>query len=415
MTKTGFPETGRSWDVLAAEMEAMKAGDIDWRGGRSPLYVFGAGDDVAEVGKAAFNLYFTENALGARRAFGSLARMEADVLAATLDLFSAPDDGAAIFTTGGSESLILAVQAAREADRRVAGQRAGLNVVLPASAHPGFDKGGRLMDIEIRRVPLAHDLRADVAAMSDAVDGQTIMIAGSAPCFPHGLVDPIPALSELAVSRGLWLHVDACVGGFMAPFARALGRNFPAFDFACPGVRSISADLHKFGYTPKPASTLAFRDEACRDCAVFDFDDWPNGRFTTPTLAGTRPGGAVAAAWAVMQFLGRDGYMALTKRALAMADAYADGIAAVPGLVLWARPDLTILNWGSREHDIFAIGEDMGWRGWLPGHTRRPPGMHLMASLLHEPVRDAFLRDLAEAVRTVEVAGAKGSGDVRYS
>ena len=414
MSEGGFPAAGRPWKDLAAEMAELRAGDIDWRNGRSPLYVFGAGEDVETVARDAYNLFFTENALGARRAFGSLARMEADVLAATLDLFAAPEGAAAIMTTGGSESLILATQAAREHDRRRHGVRSGLNVVAPHTAHPAFDKAGKLMDIEIRRVPVAADLRADPAAMADRIDDRTVMLVGSAPCFPHGLVDPIPALSELAQSRDIWLHVDACVGGYMAPFARALGRDFPAFDFTCAGVRSISADLHKFGYCPKPASTLSFRDEASRTGAVFDFDDWPNGRFTTATIAGTRPGGAVAGAWAVMNYLGRDGYMRLTERALAMADAYADGIAAIPHLALLARPDLTILNWGSPSRDIFAIAEEMGRRGWLPGLTRDPAGMHLMASLLHETAREQFLADLAASAAAAGDAVGK-SGDVHYS
>jgi len=413
MVKTAFPTNGRSWPELAQEMEAMKAGDVDWRGGRSPLYVFGATDEVANVARDAFNMYFTENALGANRAFGSLRRMEDEVLAATLELFSAPPEASAIFTTGGSESLILAVQAARDFNRRNHDRASARNVVVPYTAHPGFDKGGRLMDIEIRRVAAGADGRADVAAMADACDAGTIMIAGSAPCFPHGLIDPIPALSDLAVSRNLWLHVDACVGGFIAPFARALGRDLPAFDFACPGVRSISADLHKFGYCPKPASTLSFRDEAARDAATFDFDNWPNGRFATATLAGTRPGGAVAGAWAVMNFLGRDGYLELTRRALAMADAYAAGISEIPGLKLWAQPDLTILNWGSPSLDIFAISQKMHDRGWLPGLTRNPAGMHLMASLLHEPVREAYLSDLAACVDIVRKQPASGDGQNR--
>jgi sphinganine-1-phosphate aldolase len=416
MNASGFPHKGRAWEDLAAEMEAMKAGDIDWRGGRSPLYVFGSTDEVAQVAQAAFNLYFTENALGAKRAFGSLQRMEAEVLAAALDLMNAPEGAAATFTTGGSESLILSVAAARAHDRQRHGVRSGLNVVAPASAHPGFDKGGRLMDIDVRRVPTGADTRADVGAMADAIDKNTIMLVGSAPCFPHGVVDPIPELSELAVSAGLWLHVDACVGGFMAPFARALGREIPAFDFSCPGVRSISADLHKFGYCPKPASTLMFRDEAARDGSVFDFDDWPNGRFTTATLAGTRPGGAVAGAWAVMNFLGREGYLDLTRRALAMADAYAEGIAAIPHLEMVAKPDLTILNWRSPTRDIFAVAEQMSTRGWLPGLTRKPAGMHLMASLLHEAARPAFLADLGASVDAVGAGPDRGLAvEVRYS
>lgn len=412
-----FPGAGRPWAELERELGDMRADDIDWRAGRSPLYVFGASDDVSEVGRAAFNMFFTENALGGKRAFKSLGRMEADVLDATLALFSAPADAGAIMTTGGSESLILAVLAARESHRARGGASSPANIVLPSTAHPGFEKATRLMDIEVRRIAVSPDRRADADAMAGAIDKATIMLSGSAPCFPHGLVDPIPALSEVALAHDVWLHVDACVGGYMLPFARELGRDLPAFDFANPGVRSISADLHKFGYCPKPASTLSFRHAEDRDRAAFDFDNWPNGRFTTATMAGTRPGGAVAGAWAVMNYLGREGYLRLTDRALRMARAYADGIAAIEGLELWAQPDLTILNWGSPNRDIFAVADKMAARGWLPGLTRNPPGMHLMASLLHEPVREAFLADLAASVAETPVTVTTGaaSADVRYT
>jgi len=415
MTAQRFPEAGRPWDAIAADLEAMKADDVDWRNGRSPLYVFGATDAVAQVARDAFNLFFTENALGSKRAFGSLARMESEVLDATLALFLAPDGAAGIMTTGGSESLILAVAAARESHRRRHGRKGDLNIVAPYSAHPAFDKAGRLMDIVVRRVPTGLDCRADVDAMAGQVDDRTIMVVVSAPCFPHGVIDPVAKLARLALGHDTWLHVDACVGGFMTPFARSLGRNLPAFDFSIDGVMSISADLHKFGYCPKPASTLSFRSEEGRDCAIFDFDDWPNGRFTTATLAGTRPGGAVAGAWAVMQFLGRDGYLELTRRALAMSDAYTAGIEAIPALEMWARPDLTILNWGSRHKDIFAVAEGMQARGWLPGLTRNPAGMHLMASLLHEPVREQFLSDLAASVAEAGSVGDAQGPDVRYT
>lgn len=415
MTAQRFPQIGRPWDSIAADLEAMKTGDVDWRNGRSPLYVFGATDAVAQVARDAFNLFFTENALGAKRAFGSLARMEREVLDATLSLFSAPDGADGIMTTGGSESLILAVAAARESYRRRHGRNGELNIVAPYSAHPAFDKAGRLMDIAIRRVPTGANFRADVDAIAALVDEQTIMVVASAPCFPHGVIDPVAELARLALAHDTWLHVDACVGGFMTPFARSLGRDLPAFDFSIDGVMSISADLHKFGYCPKPASTLSFRCEEACDCAVFDFDDWPNGRFTTATLVGTRPGGAVAGAWAVMHFLGRDGYLELTRRALAMSDAYTAGIEAIPALEMWARPDLTILNWGSPHKDIFAVAEKMQARGWLPGLTRNPAGMHLMASLLHEPVREQFLSDLEASVDEADGTGEAKSHDVRYS
>lgn len=403
---TPFPASGLPRAEVDALLDEMAAGDADWRGGRVPLFVFGATPDVAEVGRAAFNRFFTENALGGKRAFPGLRRMEEEVVAMALDLFHAPPGAAGSMTVGGTESILLAVKAARDWGRARRGDPAHRgNLVMPVSAHPAFDKAALLMDLEIRRTPLAADFRADPATLAAAIDADTLMLVGSVPCFPFGVVDPLPALAEMAAARKLWLHVDACVGGYFAPFARDLGRPIPPFDFALPGVCSLSADLHKFGFTPKPASTVFFRTADRAAAAGFDLDVWPNGRFATGTFVGTRPGGAVAAAWAVMRFLGRDGYTALAARLLAMRDAYVAGIAAIPGMGVFGAPDLSILGFGDPSLDMGSVGDGMAARGWVPGLLRDPPGLHMMMSLLHEPARDRYLADLVAAAGAARPAG----------
>jgi len=385
----------------------MRAGDADWRGGRVPLYVFGALPEIEEIGRQAYLAFFSENALGARRAFRSLARMEEEIADMVLDLFHAPPDATATMTSGGTESILLAVKASRDVARRHRQPPfARDNLVLPETAHPAFDKAALLMDLEVRRIAVAGDLRADIGAMAAAIDRETILLAGSAPCFPYGTIDPIADLSELALARNVWLHVDACVGGYLAPFARDLGYPIPEFDFALPGVASLSADLHKFGFCPKPASTVCFRDVVRGDAAGFDLDVWPGGRFTTRTFVGTRPGGAIAAAWAVLNHLGRDGYRALARRLLTMRDAYIAGIEAIPGMRVFGSPELTILAFGSPAIDMSAVADAMRTRGWVPGLVRKPPGLHIMASLLHEPVRTRYLDDLAAAVAAAPAANA---------
>ncbi|GMG82117.1 aspartate aminotransferase family protein [Paralimibaculum aggregatum] len=405
---TAFPEHGTSWADLSQEFDTATGADADWRAGRVPLYVFHANDTVSEIGRNAYNRFFSENALGARRAFGSLKRMEEEVVAMALDLFNAPDGAAGHMTSGGSESIFLAVKAAREHHRARHGGRTALNMVLPASGHPAFDKAAQVMDIEVRRVPLGSDLRADVEAMARVVDGQTVLILGSAPCFPHGIFDPLAALSALAASTGTWLHVDACVGGYLTPFARAIGRPVPEFDLALPGVASLSADLHKYGFTPKPASTVFFRRIEDMERNAFAFDDWPNGNYLTRTMTGTRPGGAIAGAWAVLRHLGRSGYEQVARDLFAMVDGYAAGIRAIPGLALHAEPELAILNWGWEEGDIFAVAERMAERGWVPGLTQRPKGMHAMLSMLHAPARERYLADLASAVEAARGSASAG-------
>jgi glutamate/tyrosine decarboxylase-like PLP-dependent enzyme len=248
--------------------------------------------------------------------------------------------------------------------------------------------------------------------MAAAVDRDTILLVGSVPCFPFGVVDPIPALAEVAASREIWLHVDACVGGYLAPFARELGRPIPDFDFALPGVSSLSADLHKFGFCPKPASTLFFRTAELARAQVFDLDVWPSGRFVTSTLVGTRPGGGVAAAWAVISYLGREGYCGIAERLLSMRDAYVAALSALPGVTIFGTPALTILAFGAAQLDMGQVAQGMQKRGWVPGLVREPPGLHLMMSLLHEPVRERYIADLAAAMAEAAPASGKAVGAV---
>jgi glutamate/tyrosine decarboxylase-like PLP-dependent enzyme len=282
-------------------------------------------------------------------------------------------------------------------------------MVIPLSAHPAFEKAGIVMDIEVRRTPLRGDSRADVAAMAAAIDEDTMALVGSAPCFPHGVIDPVDEIGRLATERDIWLHVDACVGGWIAPWFRAAGRSIPDFDLSVPGVRSISADLHKFGFCPKPASTVFFRHKEDVERSTFRLDGWTSGVYTTATFCGTRPGAAVAAAWAVLNHMGRDGFTALAGRMAEMTDRYVEGIRTIPGLKLIAEPDISVVNFGSDEVDIYAVAEGMRDRGWLPGLTRTPRGMQTMLAMQHEPVRTQYLRDLAASTAAARERAAEAT------
>ena len=338
---------------IMARARGLRAGDLDWRAGRLPLYMFSATEEVQALGRAAFNAFFSENALGARRAFPSLKRMEDEVIAMGLDLFHGPQGGVGNMTSGGTESIVMAVKACRDRSREQRGDQAFRgNLVLPESAHPAFEKAAALMDLPIRRVALAEGFVADPAAMAAAADADTIMMVGSVPSFSYGTIDPIAALAEICQARGIWLHVDACVGGWLAPFVADLGRDVPPFDFALPGVMSLSADLHKFGFCPKPASTIFYRDATLQECQEFSFDSWPSGRFATQTLVGTRPGGAVASAWAVLNHLGRDGYRKIAASLMAMRDAYLAGLEAIPGMTVRGRPNLMNIAFGCDDIDM---------------------------------------------------------------
>lgn len=406
---TALPETGSDWGELKARMLQMAAGDVRWREGKTAVYVFNAGPEVERVQKEAYALFMSENGLGPA-AFPSLARMEAEVVGFGLSLLNAPEGAAGAITSGGTDSITMAIKAARDHARRVRGVEGPLNIVIPRSAHPAFDKACALMEIEVRRTPL-RDCLADPAAMAEAADAATVMIVGSAPDFPYGLIDPIEALSELAIQRDLWLHVDACVGGYLAPFVRLNGADLPAFDFALPGVRSMSADLHKYGYCAKGASTVLFRAEADKALMVFDFKDWPGGRMVTPTLAGTRPGGAIAAAWAVMNFLGVSGYREKQAQVTAAREAIQAGVEAL-GFQVLGHPQLGLMAFTRDDVDCLAVWAKLRERGWFTGVTTEPKSLHLMLSPYHATVAEAYLADLAWALQA-----AKGSAaaEARYA
>jgi sphinganine-1-phosphate aldolase len=410
--RASFPDGGRTWDDLKEAMIGKSRDDIDWQRGRAPNFVFFNNQETYEIGRRAYFQFFTENALGGSRAFLGIGEMEKQVLDYGLDLFLAPQGADGAFTNGGSESIFLAVKAARDFHRSTRSTTsARLNLVMPDTAHAAFDKAAAVMDLDIRRAPLTADKRVDVEAMSKLIDGNTMLLVGSAPCYPHGVVDPIGAISELAVSSNIWLHVDACVGGWIAPFFQRIGRPTPYFDFRFAGVRSISADLHKFGFCPKPASTVFYRNAADKERALFVADAWPGGVYRTATLAGTRPAGGVAAAWAVLNHLGSAGYERAAMELATMVDAYVADITAIEGLEFWAQPDLSIINFGSSTYDINAVAEGMASRGWLPGLTRRPKGLHLMMSLFHAPVREEYVNDLRQAVAKVQ-QGAAGPAKI---
>lgn len=395
-----LPARGRSWEELRAALEELRAGDVDWRSGRAAVYVFHAGEDVLRVAREAYALYQSENALGPA-AFPSLRRMEQEVIEMGLGLLHAPEGAAGDITSGGTESIFLAVKACREQAAARGAAVAGAEIVVPRSAHPAFDKAASVLGLRVVRVPVAPDLRADVEAMAAAISERTLMLVGSAPCFPYGVVDPIGELSHLALERGLWLHVDACVGGYFAPFARMNGVPVPPFDFELPGVASISADLHKYGYAAKGASTLFHRTEQQRAHQVFHFEDWPAGSMTTPTAAGTRPGGAVAAAWAVMNYLGVEGYREKAARVIRAREAIEAGLADL-GFRVHGRPLLGLLAYGDGPADAFAVWSRLHRRGWFTGLVTEPRGIHLMLSPVHESVVDRYLADLREAVAEVQ-------------
>ena len=415
MDRVLMPEAGRPRDDIHAEMMDRGANDAKWRDGMTAVYVFNAGEDVARVQKAAYTAFMSENGLGPL-AFPSLARMEQEVIQMALGLLHGPEGAAGAITSGGTDSITMAVKAARDHARASGRARERANIVLPQSAHLAFDKASHLMDIDVRRIPMKDDgsYQADVEAMSAACDGDTIIMVGSAPNFPHGIIDPIEALGEAAAAKGVWLHVDACVGGYFAPFARMNGVPVPVFDFAAAGVQSMSADLHKYGYAAKGASTVLFRSEELYAHMPFDLKCWSGAPMKTPTLAGTRPGGAIAAAWAVMNYLGVAGYRRLQGVVCETRERVEAGVKAL-GFEVLGEPLLGITTFRHPEHHSFAVYGEMYRRGWFTSVTREPPSLHLMLSPKHAEVADDYLADLKASVEAVAAGSTGAKVEARYS
>ena len=406
-----LPKQGTPLEPLLATLREGKRADADWRGGRTWSLVYPAGEDVDAVIREASALYLFENALSPLR-FPSLRRMESEVVQMTASLLHADAESGGCMTSGGTESIVLAVLAARERARRERRVERP-ELVLPVSAHPAFAKAAHLLGLETRRVPLRDDLRADPAAAAALVGERTALVVGSAPSYPHGVIDPIPELAAIAAARGVPFHTDACVGGFLLPFLERLGHPVPPWDFRVPGVTTVSADVHKYGYCNKGASVLLHRRRAdLRRDQLFRYDDWPGGLYVSFGIAGTRPAAPIAAAWSVMQFLGEEGYLRLQRSVLDTTRRLLQGIAEIPGLHVLGPPDATIFAFSSDVLDVMAVGDRMDERGWHLDRQRGPDALHCMVTPNHAKVVEPFLDDLRAAAAA---PGVSRGGEARYA
>ncbi len=388
---------GMSKQEVMDRMRGLKQDDADWRGARTWSLVFPAGEDVDEVLEAAHREFLFENALNPFR-FPSLRVMEEEVVEMTADLLNAPEGARGCMTSGGTESILAAVKAARDharAERNIAEPE----LLVPASAHPAFIKAAHYLDMPCRRIELADDLRADLDSARQLVGPATAMLVASAPNYPHGLIDPVEELAALAAEHDAFCHVDACVGGFILPFLERTGVPLPAFDFRVPGVTSMSADVHKYGYATKGASVVIHRDaHTLLNHQAFFFDDWPGGMYGSLAVAGTRPASAIAAAWAVMNYLGEEGYLERARVVAQTSAALKAGISAIDGLRLVGDPPASLMAFCSDQYDMGAIGDVMDARGWHLDRQERPPALHMMVTPNHAQIVERFLDDLRFAV-----------------
>jgi glutamate/tyrosine decarboxylase-like PLP-dependent enzyme len=406
-----LPKEGVDRDAIIDDIAALaEAEHEEWSDGYTSGAVYHGDSGHIEFLNKVYALQSQSNPLHLD-VWPSGMKFESEVVSMTAGMLGAGaaaeggDEIVGTVTSGGTESIIMAMKAYRD--------RAGISqpeMVLPDSAHVAFDKAAAYFGYNQVRVPVAKDFRADVDAMADAMTKRTVVVVGSAPGFPHGVVDPIPELSDMARERGVGFHTDACLGGFVLPWTERLGYHVPEFDFRLRGVTSMSADTHKYGYAAKGTSVVLYRGRELRRHQFYVATEWPGGLYYSPTLAGSRPGGLVAAAWAALVSMGEDGYVEATKSILETGAVIRTGVDAIDGLHVLGEP-LWVISFGSEELDIYEIMARMAERGWSLNGLHHPPAVHIAVTLRHTRpgVAERFLSDLKESVTNTREAGGESS------
>jgi glutamate/tyrosine decarboxylase-like PLP-dependent enzyme len=400
----GMPSKRRARASILQELEGFaKSEDATWETGKCSGTMYCGDHEHYEFMGRAYELFAHVNALQ-RDMCPSMTKFEGEIIAMTLDLLHADaitdTQPAGLVTSGGSGSILHAVLAYREHAQQTLGIDRP-NFIKPETAHPAFDKACHLLAVECRRIPVdPKTTLADVDAMANAIDDNTIAMVGSACNYGYGTIDPISDLADIATSRGIGLHVDGCLGGFILPWGQELGYDIPAFDFRIPGVTTISADTHKYGYGFKGTSVLAFRDKAIRNSQYFFMTDWSGGKYASPGIEGSRSGGLLAATWAAMVSFGREGYLKYARAIFETAFAMQDVVRSHPELrVVGANPTFCF-SFTSDEFDIYHVNDFMRTKGWRFNGQQYPNSIHMAVTRpqTQPGLVDSFAADLADAV-----------------
>jgi sphinganine-1-phosphate aldolase len=398
-----LPEKGRPQEEILRELRAIaRREDARWETGQVSGSYYHAGREHFAFLNEVYGLFSHVNILQ-RDVCPSGTRFEGEIVAMTArmlhgDAVKAPDEVVGAVTSGGSESIMLPMLVYREKGRQERGITAP-EMVVPSTMHPAFDKGAWYFGIKLIRVPVGADLLADVEAMRAAINDHTVALAGSAGNYPHGLIDPLEQLSALALERGIGMHVDGCYGGFLLPWLERLGYAVPPFDFRLPGVTSMSCDTHKWGYGPKGASVVLYRNRALRHYQYFAVTDWAGGLYAAPTLAGSRSEGISAATWAAMVSLGEEGYLEAARRIMRVADTIKAGAAQIPEIRMAGEP-LFCIAFLSDTVDMYHVNDYLAEKGWRMNGLQSPPGFHFCITRPQTApgVAERFLADLRGGV-----------------
>lgn len=410
-----LPPTGLSREAVREALAAYRQHDVRWRDGRIFAGVYDPGPDVASVITEAYTDFLTENALYPNY-FPSLLQLENDVVHIVADLLRGDADVVGNCTSGGTESILLAVKTARDAARAMHPEVTAPEMIVPQTAHPAFHKAAHYLGLKV--VVTSFDtttMRADPAAMRAAITPNTILLVASAPCYSYGVIDPIAEIAALAVERGLFFHVDGCVGGIHLSIMRRSGAPLPPFDFSVPGVSTISTDMHKYGYAAKNVSALLYRNRDLRRFALYANAQTTGYVVLNPTVLSSKSGGPVAGAWAALNYLGESGYRTIVGEVMATTKRLLAGIGAMPDMRALGQPDMCMFAVASDTLNVFALDDAMTRRGWSlqPQFSAGgvPATLHIAVNRSNVGREDAFLADLADACAEVK-AQPDALGDV---
>jgi len=398
-----LPANGLSADDILAETKLhLDVGDFDWENGAMSGCVYNSSKEVSKLTGDVYSLSAWTNPLHPD-AFPGLRKMEAEVVRMACSIFNGGQDSCGCVTTGGTESIILACKTYRDLARDTRGVEIG-EILVPVTAHAAFDKSADILGIRIRHVPVDDvTRRVDLKAMKRMINKNTIMLVGSAPQFPHGTIDDIQGVAALGVKYNIPVHVDACLGGFLVAFMDEAGFPVKPFDFRVPGVTSISADTHKYGYAPKGSSILMYSNQEYRNYQYFCYPNWPGGIYGTPTITGSRAGGIVAACWAALKYFGRDGYIQATKEIVETTRRITEAIRHVPGLKIVGIPEVSVIAFDSDLFNIYSLSDGLKTRGWALNALQFPACVHLCVTRCHTKpgVAEKFIKDVTEITASI--------------
>ena len=399
-----IPESGLATNDILSTLKSYKQSDLDWASGKVFGLIYDPGKEATEVIHQAYTMYLTENGLDPTT-FTSLLRLENELVRMIANLLGGDENVVGNFTSGGTESLILAVKAARDMMRATKPEIQSPEMILPITAHSSFFKAAHYLDVKPVVVPVMDDtFRADVAAVKAAITDNTILIVGSAPSYAHGVVDPITELGQIALENDLLFHVDACVGGIHLSYMQQMDYDIPDFNVSVPGVTSLSVDLHKYGYAAKGASIILYKNQEIRRYQMFSCSRWTGYTVMNPAVTSSKPGGPMAAAWAILHHLGNEGYRAIVEEVMAATRKMLAGIEKIDGIRVLGKPEMCMFAFASTSErvDVFRLADRMKAKGWYlqPQFKRENSPSNLHVSLNHGSIRQAtkMVNALAETV-----------------